>query len=254
MTLLGIVPSGNWYPKMRRISNTMYHCGRRGSISYFVCTGSCLLAAQRAMERPCIGSFLVGDDGNHGTASDFESHLSLLQQLSNERSRPRLLLEGPAPIASSLILDMGMSLASNEPCRCVNRVHQQCENCVAVAILRPFDEPDVDTFPMLCLPRNGNPEDTSSILFHRKQSLQRIQINRFVNSHDLLHYLLTMAGRSIHQLPMAGIFIDQLDRIIGMEEDPSEDATSDAMRKSQISMCFGCGDVLWLVLCSCLSI
>jgi hypothetical protein len=213
--------------------------------------------AEGRMERPCIGSFLV-DDGNEsdGIALDPEAHPSLLQQQSKHWNRTRLLLEGPAPIASSLILDLGMSLASNEPCRCGSRFHQQCENCLAVAILRPFDEPDEDSFPMLCCPQRmsnlNSCGDLQSLLFHRKQSLQRIQVNRFANIHDLLHYLLTMAGRPIQQQPLAGILVDQLDRLVGMEEDSTEDSASDAIRKSQVSMYCDC-DAMWIAcLCSCL--
>jgi hypothetical protein len=201
-----------------------------------------------------IGSFLVEGIGADTISNDSVPLDSLLRHLAPTYNNKRILLQGPAAVSSSLIFDLAISLASNEPCRCRALGRYNCENCVAVTILRP-DVDEHDNFPMLCHPleaqnRNNEHGDTIMTNLDRRnlsqpnyvqvQSLHRVQMHHVTSIHDILHYLLTVAGRPIQQQPVGGILIDQFDHMVFQPTSSPEDAESSMIRMSQASMFIFC--------------
>ena len=145
-------------------------------------------------------------------------------------------------------MDLALSLASNDPCRCRIIGGDGCENCVSVTLIVPaVPAEDQEAFPLLCRPavEENSMDDilvTSSQMQRRQQNrfqpdttqqhaFQRIQVRHVAGMEDLMHYLLSLAGLPVEQQPVGGILIDGLDQMVHHQ---SQDAASHAIRKNQI--------------------
>jgi hypothetical protein len=173
----------------------------------------------------------------------------------------RILLQGPDECHKmSLVMDLALSVASKEPCRCRVRPgsacsenshpgrsnnHHNCEYCTAVTIIS-CESSEGTSFPLFCRPvddgsDHGNlsavsPTGSGTHNLCRPNSFQqfamrRIHVRHVVQSlEDVLKYLLTVTGLPVEQQPLGGIFIEGLERIIM----PHEDTASLVIQLSQI--------------------
>lgn len=191
--------------------------------------------------------------------------LDACQSNNNNNNNKRFLLQGPTVLASSLTMDLALSLASNEPCRCRTfggREYDGCENCVSVSLIVPaVSAVDEETFPLLCRPAPGacgenDPSQMNEFLVaaasitqiqqrRREQNrfqpdttqqhaLQGIHVRHVAELDDVMHYLLSLAGLPLAQQPVGGILIDGLDRLVGQQ---SQDPATVAIQMSQIGTC-----------------
>lgn len=206
-----------------------------------------------------IGSWSLGDDlweeereqpSHH--QSPTEPLPSLLRHATNNDKR--ILLQSPTNAdSSSLILDLALSLASEQPCRCRTN---DCEGCVAVCVL-VLGNNDSPPFPKLCRPhvatnvappRGSDKVDPYYEPDHtQKQLLHRIQIRHVHTLQDILRYGLSLTGLPQEEVPMGGILVDGcLDRLVA-----ASNAAHVAMQITQIGMLLLAKPCLLFDLVSC---
>jgi hypothetical protein len=195
--------------------------------------------------------------------NDVSFHLpSVIMRPANRR----ILLQGPDECnAMSLVMDLALSVASKEPCRCRVRPgiaesensqpgrpnnNHYCEYCTAVTIIS-CERSEGTTFPLFCRPlENGSDHENASSssssssptrcstnhYYCRPSNIQQYAMRRIHVRHvvqnlgDVLKYLLTVTCLPVEQQPLGGIFIEGLDRIIM----PQGDSASTVIQLSQV--------------------
>jgi len=192
-----------------------------------------------------IGSSVFEDD-----PTTFWEHHHHQQQHSAPSTRSissllqhhkRILLQGPAESSkSSLSMDLALSIASKEPCRCRmtgrpsssgsrNSEYSDCQNCAAVTIITTSNNEQEEDFPLLCRSCVSDSTDSSATQSKlqdafqpddvQQQAMQRIQVRHTTNMEDVLQYLLSLTGLPIEQHPTGGIIVENLDRFVTQHQD-----------------------------------
>jgi len=184
---------------------------------------------------------------------------SLLRTLSADHKRLLLLQPSFHPNGDdehSLAMDLALSLASGEPCRCARDsstgmmammndgssssggtnglLGGGCENCVAVTLVVPAAaEQEVAgnaNFPLLCRRRQEEETQESShtssglaqqrreahFQTARQRALQRIQVRHVSSLSQVWEYLWALPGRTADRHPVGGIVLAGLDRLASM--------------------------------------
>ena len=183
---------------------------------------------------------------------------SLLRALTPSQ---RLLLLQPT-CDHSLAVDLALSLASAEPCRCQRTgsfgsssssgAAAGCENCLAATLIVPdITEGDCCTFPPLCRRQDSadgggggsagllaSPLDLTqqrreaSFQTRRQEALQRIQVRHVASLQDVWEYLLQLPGLPMEQHAVGGIILAGLDQLVGIGGG-TQDAAAATIRMTQ---------------------
>lgn len=176
------------------------------------------------------------------TNSVVETCLKQIQSRSAHTESRRVLLRGPSKSGKScLAMDLALSLALSEPCRCntvgkgllsFSSVQQEaiCRNCTAVTLIVPGVENR--PFPISCesisdrnvYPGGDSTPDSPSFCessstkktFLQSDSelcsaLKRIKIQHVSSLKDIFRYLLTITSLPLEDQPLGGIIIDDVD-------------------------------------------
>lgn len=160
-------------------------------------------------------------------------------------SSQRILLRGPPKSGrTSMAMDLACSVAMNAPCRC--RQMHACR-CIAATLFLPMhpegdEENDRNTnnsssarFPLQChkvyeesIPAGLESPRWRSQLQHLDavspapravspppdwdpESLGRIEVRHVSSLRQVLHYLLSVQGKPLHEQPLGAIIVDDLD-------------------------------------------
>jgi hypothetical protein len=164
-------------------------------------------------------------------------------------------------------MDLAISLALNEPCRCRDYSaaivdggddggESVCESCIAVTILLPSSiAENGETFPLLCQRNSTTLHDDSLVATTtssqvrappqnhyqpdatQRRALHRIQVRHVSGLEDVMQYLLSLAGLPVEQQPVGGILVDGLDRLVQQQYPEGAPAATIAIRMSQIGTC-----------------
>jgi hypothetical protein len=171
-----------------------------------------------------------------------ETCLKQIQSRSAHKESRRVILRGPGKSGKScLAMDLALSLALSEPCRCNNvgrdllsfssaKQEAACRNCTAVTLIVPGVENR--PFPISCesisdgnyYPGGNSTPDSPSFCessrskkaFVKSDSelcsaMKRIQIQHVSSLKDIFRYLLTITSLPLEDQPLGGIIIDDVD-------------------------------------------
>jgi hypothetical protein len=193
----------------------------------------------------CYDSIIEGCVAKEfGTQGDQNININAIK--SGIHVHRRILLDGPQKSGkSSLVMDLALSVASREPCRCpcfgtnifqsstssTAYCEQTCQNCVAVTVFVLASNDDRD-FPLLCEKQQQSTSKLSSRHSNEKillNTCKRIHVRHVNTVRDVVSYLLTISGLPIDQQPFGGIFIDDIDVLCSRN-----DSASSLIRMSQV--------------------
>jgi len=210
-----------------------------------IAIGASVLEEQQPTSRATDWRF---DHGGQDPAAQQRPALpSLLRTVSD--NHPRLLLLQPTTTSNdmSLVMDLAISLASAEPCRCAATRRpgssssaagsfwnpgtaggnaDGCDNCVGATLIVPVSIHNAQdsSFPLLCRRQEDSAANLTLNLTQQRQevnfqtqqqqALQRIQVRHVTSLTEIWEYLLQLPGLPLDQQPLGGILLCGLDQLV----------------------------------------